>query len=290
MTAASATALEDSGGRFVPALIAVLVYVAIVALAAMLTVEDAAERRREERDGRLIVRLAAPDDERARAASMEMALTRIRGLAEVARAERVPEDRLAGVLQPRPGASPGASGEPPPAVIEVELEPAARAQAESVRSRLRAELPDAEVDGRALPDPALRRMRAIEGVALVLVVVLGGTLAAVVVFATQARLAARHETIEILHLLGAEDAAIVAAVVRRALRTSAIGALLGFALGATTLLVFAWVAAAPGSDRSAEYSLSPAAWAALAAPPLAAAAIAAVTARLTARRALAAMP
>ena len=290
MAAASATALEDSGGRFVPALIAVLVYVAIVALAAMLTVEDAAERRREERDGRLIVRLAAPDDERARAASVETTLTRIRGLAEVARAERVPEDRLAGVLQPRPSASPGASGEPPPAVIEVELKPAARAQAESVRSRLRAELPDAEVDGRALPDPALRRMRAIEGVALVLVVVLGGTLAAVVVFATQARLAARHETIEILHLLGAEDAAIVAAVVRGALRTSAIGALLGFAIGATTLLVFAWVAAAPGSDRGAEYSLSPAAWAALAPPPLAAAAIAAVTARLTARRALAAMP
>jgi cell division transport system permease protein len=287
---ASATALEDCDGRFVPALMAVLVYVAIVALAAMLTVGDSAERRREERDGRLIVRLAAPDDERARAASVEAALTRIRELAEVARAQRVPEDRLADVLQPRPSVSPERSGEPPPAVIEVELEPAARAQAESVRSRLRAELPDAEIDARALPDPTLRRMRAIEGVALVLVVVLGGTLAAVVVFATQATLAARHETIEILHLLGAEDAAIVGAVVRRALHTSAIGALLGFALGATTLLVFAWVAGAPESDPGAEYSLSPAAWGALLAPPLAAAVIAAATARLTARRALAAMP
>jgi cell division transport system permease protein len=288
--AASATALEDGEGRFVPALIAVLVYVAIVALAAMLTVGDSAERRREERDSRLIVRLAAPHDERARAASVEVALTRIRELAEVARAQRVPEDRLADVLQPRPSASPERSGEPPPAVIEVELEPAARAQAESVRSRLGAELPDAEIDARPLPDPTLRRLRAIEGVALVLVVVLSGTLAAVVVFATQARLAARHETIEILHLLGAEDSAIVEAVVRRALRTSAVGALLGFALGAATLLVFAWVAAAPGGGPGAEYSLSPAAWAALAAPPLAAAAIAAVTARLTARRALAAMP
>jgi cell division transport system permease protein len=180
---------------------------------------------------------------------------------------------------------------PLPTVIELQLEPEARATADSVRVRLQAELPDAQIDrGGALLEPALRLMRAIEGVALMLVAVLGGTLAAVVVFATQARLVARHEAIEILHLLGADDAGIVEAVVRRALRTAAIGGLIGFALGATTLLVFARAAATPGMDRITEYSLSPTAWVALAAPPLAAAAIAAITARLTARRALASMP
>ncbi len=280
MAAASATVLEDSGGRFVPGLIAVLVYLAIVALAAMLLVGDFAERWREERDGRLSVQLAASANEEAAAA------------AERARAERVPESRLAGLLQLRPDAPSVTSGVTLPTMIEVELAPEARAQADSIRLRLRAELPDAEIDrGRALLDPALRLMRAIEGVALALVAVLGGTLAAVVVFATQARLAARQEAIEVLHLLGAEDADIVEAVVRRALRTSAIGALFGFAFGATTLLVFAAaVAAAPRIDRIAEYSLSPAAWVALTAPPLAAAAIAAITARLTVRRALSAMP
>jgi cell division transport system permease protein len=291
MPAASATALEDNGDRFVPALIAVLVHLAIVALAAMLLVGGSAERWREERDSRLIVQLATFETEEARAAAVENALTRIRGFAEVARAERLPEDRLAGLLQPWPGAAPLASGVPLPTVIELELEPEARASADSVRLRLQAELPDAEIDrSRALLDPALRLMHAIERVALMLVVVLGGTLAAVVVFATQARLAARHETIEILHLLGADDAGIVEAVVRRALRTATIGGLIGFALGATTLLVFARAATTPGIDRITEYSLSPAAWVGLAAPPLAAAAIAAITARLTARRALAAMP
>ena len=291
MAAASVTTLGDSDGRFVPALIAVLVYLAIVALAALLLVGESAERRREERAGRLTVQLAASPDEEADAAAAEKALTRIHGLAEVARAERVPESRLAGLLRIRPGLAPIAGRAPLPTVIELDLKPEARAQADSLRLRLQAELPDAEiVGGRALLDPALRLMRAIEGVALVLVVVLGGTLAAVVVFATQARLEARHETIEILHLLGAEEAGIVQAVVRRALRTSMIGALFGFALGATTLLVFAAVAATPGIDGIAEYSVSPAAWVALTTPPLAAAAIAAITARLTARRALAAMP
>jgi cell division transport system permease protein len=290
MAAATATALEVSDGRFVPALIAVLVYLAIVAVAAMLLVGGSAERWREERDSRLTVQLAVSENEEARAAA-ETALTRIRGLAEVARAERVPENRLASLLQPRPGAAPLASGVPLPTVIELQLEPEARASADSVRLRLQAELPDAEIDrGGALLDPALRLMRAIEGVALMLVAVLGGTLAVVVVFATQARLVARHETIEILHLLGADDGGIVEAVVRRALRTATIGGLIGFAFGATTLLVFARAAATPGIDRITEHSLSPTAWVALAAPPLAAAAIAAITARLTARRALAAMP
>jgi cell division transport system permease protein len=291
MGAAMGTALEVSDGRFVPALIAVLVYLAIVAVAAMLLVGGSAERWRAERDSRLTVQLAASENEEARAAAVEKALTRIRGLAEVARAERVPESRLAGLLQFRPGATPLASGVPLPTVIELELEPEARASADSVRLRLQAELPDAEIDrGGALLDPALRLMRAIEGVAFMLVAVLGSTLAAVVVFATQARLAARHETIEILHLLGADDASIVEAVVRQAQRTATIGGLIGFAFGATTLLVFARVATMPGIDRITEYSVSPAAWVAPAAPPLAAVAIAAITARLTARRALAAMP
>ena len=65
MAAASATVLKDNGGRFVPGLIAVLVYLAIVALAAMLLVGDFAERWREERDGRLSVQLAASANEEA---------------------------------------------------------------------------------------------------------------------------------------------------------------------------------------------------------------------------------
>jgi cell division transport system permease protein len=136
----------------------------------------------------------------------------------------------------------------------------------------------------------LRLMQAIEGLALLVVLVLAGTLAATVVFATQGRLAAKQETIEILHLLGADEKGIVDAVVRRALRTAMIGGAIGLAFGATTLLAFFWLAAPSETERSGELSLTPVAWAALSMLPLAAAAIAAITARLTARRALAAMP
>jgi cell division transport system permease protein len=195
------------------------------------------------------------------------------------------------LLQPWLGVAGLESGMALPSVIDVELAADARSHSESVRERLRAWLPDASIDGGYVTrGPVLRLMLAIEGLALLVVLVLVGTLAATVVFATQARLAAKQETIEILHLLGADDKGIVDAIVRRALRTAMIGGAIGLALGATTLLAFFWLAASAETERSGELSLTLVAWAALSALPLAAAAIAAITARVTARRALAAMP
>ena len=133
-------------------------------------------------------------------------------------------------------------------------------------------------------------MRAIEALALLVLVVLGGTLAGAVVFAMRERLAGRRETIEILHLLGAEEKDIVGAAVHRALSTAMVGAAIGLALGAATLLVFFWAATPAVTGRDPDLSLSPSGWAILATLPLAAVTIAAIAARLAARRALTAMP
>lgn len=290
MGPATAMALQDSAGRFVPALIAVLVYLATIALAAMLLVGGSAERWRAERGGRLTVQLAPPATQEARQAAIDRALTVIRALPSVVRAEPVSEARLVALL--RPWLASASEGAPAlPAVIDVELTADAGGRADSIRERLGAELPNARIDGgHAAQPPALRLMRAIEALALLLVVLLGGTLAATVVFAMRERLAARRETIEILHLLGADGRDIVDAAVRRALITAMVGAAIGLALGVTTLLVFFWAATPPGTERGADLSLSSTGWAALATLPLAAVAIAAIAARLTARRALAAMP
>ena len=287
MGPATAMALQDSAGRFVPALIAVLVYLATMALAAMLLVGGSAERWRAERESRLTVQLAPSATQEARQAAVDRALAAIRVLPGVARAEPVPEARLAALLRPWL-----AEGEPGlPAVIDVELSADAGGRADSIRERLGVELADARIDGgHAAHPPVLRLMRAIEALALLVVVVLGGTLAATVVFAMRERLAARRETIEILHLLGADGNDIVDAAVRRALITAMIGGAIGLAFGVATLLVFFWAATPPGAERGADLSLSSTGWAALTTLPLAAVAIAAIAARLTARRALAAMP
>ena len=291
MANAAATVLEDRAGGFVPALIAVLVFLAIIGLAALLLVGGSAERWRAEREGRLTVQLAASPPQDTRQTAIDRALAAIRAVPGIARAEPVPESRLMVMLQPWLGAARLESGMALPSVIDVELAADARARSETILERLRAELPEARIDrGLAADGPVLRFMRAIEGLALLVLLVLAATLAATVIFATQARLAARQETIEILHLLGADDRRIIDAVVGRALRTAVIGGAIGVACGPATLLAFFWLAASPETERSGELSLTPVAWVALSTLPVAAAAIAAITARLTARRALAAMP
>lgn len=290
MTSPPLMPLDDDGGGFVPALIAVLVYVASVLLAAMLLVGASAERWRAEQDATFSILLAASPGQQVSPADVESALAVIRAHPEVARAEKVAEDRVAARLRARLGGDPLSSGVPLPTIVGVELRPEARVAAASLRERLLAELPGAEIDGVGRLDPALRLMRAIEKLALVVVFVLAATLVAVVVFATRAGLSVRQETIDVLHLLGAEDARIIRSVVRGALRAAAIGGLIGFALAALTLLGFAQAAATAAAEQNAELSLSPGLWAALATLPLAATVIATVTAGLTARRALAAMP
>ena len=95
MGPATAMALQDSAGRFVPALIAVLVYLATMALAAMLLVGGSAEQWRAERESRLTVQLAPSATQEASQAAIYRALTAIRALPEVARAEPHDAQKLA---------------------------------------------------------------------------------------------------------------------------------------------------------------------------------------------------
>ncbi|MBK8175865.1 MAG: hypothetical protein IPK66_11545 [Rhodospirillales bacterium] len=292
MNASLAAAVDDAEERhFVPALIAVLVYLACVFLAAMLVIGTVASSLDRERSGRLVAQLPAIEDESESRDALEHALASIRAHPEVARADALPGERLEALLQPWLVVAARESGLPLPTVIEVELRPDAGAQLDDIRAHLQKELPGAQIDaGTDLLAPVLRLMRTLEGLAVVIVAILAATLAAAVVFATRLRMAARQETIEVLHLLGADDQSIVAAMARRALLTALLGGLAGFAAGIATLIAFAWIAAPADAGAPHDIHLSVFAWALVAIPPLAAAAIAGATARFAARRALRAMP
>lgn len=288
-----AQALRTVDSRFVPALIAVLVYLAAITLATLLLVSDLGSRWRDEASGRMSVQLAADGepsrDEPGRDERGAAALAMIRGLPEVAHAEPIDNSQLAARLLPWLGGAPLPPSLPLPLVLEVELKPEARHAAPSVRDRLQAGIADAEVTlGGSMLEPALRLMRTVEGLTLLVLGVLAATLCASVVFATHARLAACGEAVELLHLLGADDGAITNVVAHGALRTALAGGLAGLALAVLTLLALAYLAGA--TDGAAELSLSPLAWGTMALLPPAAAGLAVITAKLAARRALALLP
>ncbi len=288
-----AQALRTEDSRFVPALIAVLVYLAAITLATLLLVSDLGSRWRDDATSRMSVQLA-PGDEAGRAGQLEEALAVIRALPQTARVEVLDSSLLAARLLPWLGGAPLPPALALPPVLEVQLKPGAGAGAGAgdavaqAGERLQQILPGAQITlGDAMLEPALLLMRTIEALTALVLCVLAATLCASVVFATRARLAACDEAVELLHLLGADDVAITNVVAHGALRTALIGGAAGLALAIATLVAFAHLA---GAATSAELSLSLPGWVVMALLPPAAAALAVLTARLAARRALAQLP
>lgn len=284
-----AQALRTEDSRFVPALIAVLVYLAAITLATLLLVSDLGSRWRDDATSRMSVQLA-PGDEAGRAGQLEEALAVIRALPQTARVEVLDSSLLAARLLPWLGGAPLPPALALPPVLEVQLKPGAGAgdAVAQAGERLQQILPGAQITlGDAMLEPALLLMRTIEALTALVLCVLAATLCASVVFATRARLAACDEAVELLHLLGADDVAITNVVAHGALRTALIGGAAGLALAIATLLAFAHLA---GAATSAELSLSLPGWVVMALLPPAAAALAVLTARLAARRALAQLP
>lgn len=284
-----AQALRTEDSRFVPALIAVLVYLAAITLATLLLVSDLGSRWRDDATSRMSVQLA-PGDEAGRAGQLEEALAVIRALPQTARVEVLDSSLLAARLLPWLGGAPLPPALALPPVLEVQLKPGAGAgdAVAQAGERLQQILPGAQITlGDAMLEPALLLMRTIEALTALVLCVLAATLCASVVFATRARLAACDEAVELLHLLGADDVAITNVVAHGALRTALIGGAAGLALAIATLVAFAHLA---GAATSAELSLSLPGWVVMALLPPAAAALAVLTARLAARRALAQLP
>lgn len=290
MSARRALAGEWGGsGPFVSCLIAVLVYLATVAIAGLLLVDRTGSQWQDAFSRRITVQIPADTTAGDPNDRLEAALAAIRALPEAAHADRVPEQQIASALGPLAGA--GAAANLLPTVIDVRLQPDAEPRIDDVASRIRQTLPVATVDVRASQlEPALRLMRAVRLLSLLLVAVLTGTLIAAVVFATRARLAMQRDTIDVLHLLGGDNRDIERIVAGQALRTALTGALGGLACAVLTLLGFGWLAASPEGFSANDLALSWLVALAIAAIPPAAAAIAGVTAFLTVRRTLAALP
>jgi cell division transport system permease protein len=123
------------------------------------------------------------------------------------------------------------------------------------------------------------------------VVILTGALVIVTVgFVTRAGLAIHREVVELLHLMGAEDAYIARQFQNHAFKLGLGGGLVGFALAALTVLLMGHLLDETHNAFLPDLNLSATHWAILTMLPLGAALIATLTARATVLRTLARMP
>jgi len=288
---------RDGSTRFLPLIVALMVFLATLATAGVLALENAIARWDAGLTGRLTVQVPSDGGEGDDGAAAPTAdavprlveiLTATPG---VASARVLDEAEVRRLLAPWLGDLPADGALPLPGLIDVQLAPGAQLDAAPLAARLAEVAPGVAVDDhRAWLAGLFDLARTVEAVALVIVTLIGVAAVGAVVFVTRSGLAVHRPLVELLHLMGARDSYIARQFQHNAFRLGLRGGLLGsFAAGAVIAAVGA-ASARIGAAFLPPLQLVDWQWGALAAMPVAAVIIAMVTARQTVLRTLARMP
>lgn len=294
---------RDPSTRFLPGLLAVLVYLAVLAAIGGLTAHSFVEDWDRRLAGTLTVQIppvVGAEAEASRETSAERrdaVLRLLRVTPGIADARPLPAAEAAALLEPWLG--PELVGSlPMPTLVDVRLAAGQPLDHGALAERLENAAPGTTLDdhSRWLAD-AQALGRSIAATGLVVIVLVSAAAVLAVVFAVRTGLGVHRDEIEILHLIGAPDRFIAAQFQRHTGRLAALGAAVGALLAAATLAALQWTAAgAAGSGPTGLASLLASVefdardWIALAMLPVAATLIATLTARASVLVSLARLP
>lgn len=284
----------DPSARFLGWITAAMCYLAALALAAAMLVADMSRRLDAGLAGGLTVQVAAVPPAgappRPLAERVEAAVTVLRATAGVRSVTPLGAAESARLLEPWLGREVANDPLlPVPALIDVVTDgPVAVAD---LARRLAEAAPGAHLDDHAawLADLA-RFTAAAQAVALGVLLLVGGTAVAAVVFAVRAGLSIHHGVVELLHHMGATDFFVARQFERHVLWRTLEGGFGGLFLAALTLLGLGEASRGLQASLLPAVTLAPWEWSVLLAVPLAAALLAVATARWTVLRALATLP
>ncbi|KPF74839.1 cell division protein [Blastomonas sp. AAP25] len=264
-----------------PWVIAVMLFLTLLASAAALALGSAADQINADLAGRATVQIVNADaDVRQRQADAAQAV--LRSDRAVAAVTRVSDAEVRSLLSPWLGSGALSEDIPLPSLIDVNF----RAKADpATLGRLRDALgeaaPDARIDahGQWLR-PVFDLIGTLRWLAIALVALLALASIASVVLSARSSFAAHAETIDIMHLLGSTHAQIARLFQRRIALDAALGALIACLLAAPVLWLLGQAAARLDSGLVSAGSFGPLDWLLLATVPIAGIALAVVTARM----------
>ncbi len=285
---------RDGSVRFLPWPIAFMVYLAALAMTAGIAMQKLVLRWDQGLAGRLTVQLPPPEndsDPEARAESLERVMDLLAKTPGVASARILEKDEIAELLEPWLGEGATEQDLPLPSLITVTLEDEAAPELAALSARLSRAMPGVVVDDHQrwlgnLIDFA----RTIETLAVLIVLAVGGSAVLTVVFVTRAGLAIHRGVIDLLHLIGAQDAYIARQFQGHALRLGLQGGVIGLALALVTVLLVSHLLERSQTALLPDLSLTLLEWLMLALLPVATALVAMVTARFTVLRNLSRAP
>jgi len=284
----------DASARFLPWLIAFMVFLAALALVGAEALRQTAERWDGGLSGRFTVQLppaADPEAAGAEEARVDLAVEQLRGIDGIREIEVLDRAAAAALLEPWLGEAAADPALPLPVLIGVRHAGDAGRAAAEARARLAEALPEARVDDhRGWLGGLLDLTRGLEVLALFLLLLVGAAAVVTVVFVTRTGLAVHRPVIELLHLMGARDLQVAGRFQAHAFALGLAGGLLGLVAAGLCCFALDWAVGPSTAALLPPLQPGPRLLVPLALLPLAAALVARVTARITVMRTLARMP
>lgn len=284
---------HDASGRYLPLLVAIMVYLAALALAGAMVANKLAARWDHGLAGALTVQLppAAAGSEDSGDPVLQGVADLLTGTEGVVSVEVMDTGAIAALLEPWLGDTALIGDLPLPRLIAVTVDPQAPPDLTALRRSVLAIAPGSLVDDhQRWLSHLLDLARAVEIMAAVVVALVVLAAAIMVAFVTRMGLAAHDQAIELLHLIGAQDSYVARQFQNHSLSLGLRGGLIGLLCALPTLYLARYLLERVQSDLLPDLGLRPYEWSLLVLLPLASALVTMVTARITVLRTLARLP
>ncbi|AMW34228.1 FtsX-like permease family protein [Haematospirillum jordaniae] len=284
----------DPAGHFLPWLVAIMTFLAAMALTGALTLSSLSARWESTMTGTLTIQIPAMAADTGPGSATHKRIDHIarslEALPGVQRAEPIPAEHVATLLEPWLGAGNLARELPLPHLIDVLLDEGSGSDLAVLEKHLQAIAPGTTIDDHRVWLSRLIKasviLRLLAWIMLSLVV---GATTATVVHATRASLAVHRPQIEVMHLVGATDSYIAGQFARRTCMHAVAGSLLGLVLAWPALWGVRSILSNIDGGLIPETSVDALHVVALCSLPFLAAGLSVLTTRITVRRQLAHM-
>jgi cell division transport system permease protein len=243
---------RDSTGLLLAAMVALIAYLVAFGGFVLVLLGDDIRAWNVSLSNSLTLQLPAETS----SARLEMSLALLHQTPGIAAARMLEPGETARLLEPWLGPAAATETLPVPRLVDIRVEPGTPVDIADLRQKLASVVPDMQLDDHGASLGAHRRaalgLAILIAVGLAIVAVLAVALTAAL---TNLRLAVHRATMELLHLLGAEDAAIAWPVQITALRDGLVGGAIGAAAALFTLFATGHLLPLDASPTLADWRL-----------------------------------
>lgn len=228
---------REKGAAPLDVVIAVMAFLAALALGASLIAERTAVGWRAGLSDRLTVQIVPPAQSAGLDRETEAALAVLRATPGIAHAAPLSQDQTLALVQPWIGSDALVAELPLPRLIDATITPGAQIDLAALTHELKKAAPDSLLDDHARWISRLKGLaEAITWSAYGILLLIAIATASAVAFATRAGLEAHHEMVELLHQMGAQSNFIARAFERHYFAATLGASFVGAALAALVFL------------------------------------------------------